>query len=228
MVPDRARRLQCVHSIRLVSSVAIMQCFRRCALMLLAIVAIAAIGAIVLGRGALAWLSAADAPEPAEAIIVLGGDASRALTAADLYQAGFARQIFLTNERRERRDAALDAAHVPFPRTEETSRVALKLRGVPGDAVRTIDRDVVSTAAEAALYAEIFRERAPRLLVVTSAYHVRRARMIFRAALPHADIRVIANRYETFPREWWRDQEAARFVLLEVAKIVFYELGGRF
>lgn len=205
-----------------------MQCFRRCALVLLAIVVAVTIPALLLGRHALAWLSADDEPQPAEAIIVLGGDASRALEAADLYRAGFAQRIYLVNERRERRYAALDAAHVPYPRIEETGRIALKLRGVPSDAVRSVGRDVASTADEAAVYAEIFREGAPRLLLVTSAYHVRRTRMIFRDALPRADIRVIANRYESFPQAWWRDQEASRFVLLELAKIVFYRFGGRF
>jgi len=205
-----------------------MQCFRRCALVLLAIAVVVTVPAVLLGRHAMTWLSADDAPQPAEAIIVLGGDASRALEAADLYRAGYAQRIYLVNVRRERRYAALDEAHVPYPRIEETSRIALKVRGVPSDAVRTVGRDVTSTAEEAAIYAEIFREGAPRLLLVTSAYHVRRARIVFRDALPRADIRVIANPYESFPQPWWRDQEAARFVILELAKIVFYRFGGRF
>jgi hypothetical protein len=39
---------------------------------------------------------------------------------------------------------------------------------------------------------------------------------------------VVATPYEPFPREWWKDQDAARHVVLELSKIAFYLLGGQF
>jgi hypothetical protein len=41
-------------------------------------------------------------------------------------------------------------------------------------------------------------------------------------------VHVVASAYEAFPARWWTEQEAARNVLLESAKIVYYKLGGRF
>lgn len=43
-----------------------------------------------------------------------------------------------------------------------------------------------------------------------------------------ADIRVIATPYEAFPGQWWKNQDAARNVVLELTKIIFYRVGGRF
>lgn len=75
--------------------------------------------------------------------------------------------------------------------------------------------------------AELGRDKPLKLLVVTSPYHVRRAAMIFRQAYGGAHV-VVGTPYEPFPREWWRSQDAARNVLLELAKITFYLVGGRF
>jgi uncharacterized SAM-binding protein YcdF (DUF218 family) len=88
--------------------------------------------------------------------------------------------------------------------------------------------NLISTAAEAQAARALFAGRAPRLLVVSSPYHLRRVRMIFSDALPAASIRVIATSYDPFPESWWNNQSAARNVLLELAKIAYYKLGGRF
>ena len=84
------------------------------------------------------------------------------------------------------------------------------------------------SAAEAQAARALFAGRAPRLLVVISPYHLRRARMIFSDALPAASIRMIATSYDPLPSSWWKNQSAARNVLLELAKIAYYKLGGRF
>lgn len=43
-----------------------------------------------------------------------------------------------------------------------------------------------------------------------------------------AALAVCATLYEPFPDEWWRSQDAAREVLLEWAKLLFFLAGGRF
>jgi len=65
-----------------------MQCFRRCLLAILAFLAIgvAAVAGTIFVPAP--WLSSADEPAPSSAIVVLGGDPSRALGAADLYRRG--------------------------------------------------------------------------------------------------------------------------------------------
>ena len=205
-----------------------MHCAKKCGLFLL-IVSIAAVIGTALGLSyAGEWLSAADQPQKADAIVVLGGSYARPFQAADLYRQGLARKIYVSAPVREHQYRLLDEAGIPFPREEEVVRKVLLTKGVPASAIEYLGKDLISTADEAQAARELFPKRAPRLLVVSSPYHLRRARMIFSDALPSADIRMIATGYDPFPQTWWKDQSAARNVLIELAKISFYRLGGRY
>jgi uncharacterized SAM-binding protein YcdF (DUF218 family) len=72
-----------------------------------------------------------------------------------------------------------------------------------------------------------FDYRGKKILIVTSRYHARRARLIFRRLLPGADIRVVGPQDRDY-RHWWRDRELADQGVLEVAKLVYFLVGGRF
>ena len=205
-----------------------MHCAKKCGLFLLIVFFAAAIGAALGLSYAGEWLSAADRAQKADAILVLGGDFSRPFQAADLYREGLARKIYVSVPVRKDDYRLLDEAGIAFPRDEEVMRQVLLKKGVPASAIEYLGKDLISTAAEAQAARALFTQRAPSLLVVTSPFHLRRARMIFTDALPGADIRVIATSYDPFPSSWWKNQSAAGSVLLELAKIVFYQLGGRF
>jgi uncharacterized SAM-binding protein YcdF (DUF218 family) len=205
-----------------------MHCAKKCGLFLLIVFLAAAIGAALGLNYAAAWLSAGDRPQKADAILVLGGSFTRPFQAADLYRQGLARKIYVSVPLREDQLRLLDEAGIAYPREEEVVRQVLLKKGVPASAIEYFGKASVSTAAEAQAARALFARGAPRLLVVTSPYHLRRTRMTFADALPAADIRVIATSYDPFPQAWWKDQNAARNVLLELAKITFYQLGGRF
>ena len=205
-----------------------MHCVRKCALFFLVLLfATASVAAAGLFYAA-DWLRVADKPQKADAILVLGGSFTRPFQAADLYRQGLARKIYLSVPAREEQHRLLDEAGVAYPRDEEIMRQVLLKKGVPASAIEYFGKDSVSTAEEARAAGALFARRASRLLVVSSPYHLRRARMIFADALPGADIRMIATGYDPFPTAWWKDQSAARSVLLELAKITFYQLGGRY
>lgn len=206
----------------------IMHCAKKCGLFLLAAFLTAAAGSTVGLFYAADWLSVRDQPQKADAILVLGGGYARAFQAADLYRRGLARRVYVSVPIREDQYLLLDEAGIPYPREEETVRAVLLKKGVPASAIEYLGKDLISTADEAQAARDLFGKGAPRLLVVTSPYHLRRARMIFTDALPAADIRLIATSYDRFPSYWWKDQTAARNVMQELAKIVFYQLGGRF
>jgi uncharacterized SAM-binding protein YcdF (DUF218 family) len=206
----------------------IMHCAKKCGLFLLIVFFAAAIGAAVSLSYAGEWLSVGDRPQKADAILVLGGSFTRPFQAAELYRQGFARQIYVSVPAREDQYRLLDEAGVAFPREEDVVRQVLQKKGVPASAIEYLGKDLISTAAEAQAARALFGKGAPRLLLVTSPYHLRRARMTFSDALPAADIRVIATSYDPSPLAWWKDQSAARNVLLELAKITFYKLGGRY
>ena len=205
-----------------------MGCLKRCGLAIVALVAAkVAILAFILWHAS-AWLGADDIPVKADAILVLGAEPTRATTGAELYQHGFASVVYLSVPRRESRWVALAQDGIRWPWFEETARVLLRNRGVPDAAIHLLGRDLPSTAAEAAEAARTFGARAGTLLVVTSRYHVYRARLIFAEALPATRVLVVASSAEPLPERWWTDQEAARNVTLELAKLVFYRLGMRF
>jgi uncharacterized SAM-binding protein YcdF (DUF218 family) len=190
---------------------------------------IAAAGGAAVGLSyAAEWLSVPDQAQKADAILVLGGSYSRPFEAADLYRQGYAGKIYISVPAREDQLVLLDQAGIAYPREQEVMRQVLLKKGVPASAIEYFGKASISTAAEAQAARALFAGGAPKLLVVTSPYHLRRTRMIFSDALPAADIRVIATNYDPLPPAWWKDQSSARNVLLELAKVTFYRLGGRF
>jgi uncharacterized SAM-binding protein YcdF (DUF218 family) len=205
-----------------------MHCAKKCGLFLL-IVSLVGIAGAGIGLGyAGEWLSTGDQPQKADAILVLGGSYTRPFQAADLYRQGFASNVYVSVPAREDQHRLLDEAGIAFPREELVVREVLLKNGVRAEDIEYFGKDSISTAAEARAARAMFGKGAPRLLVVTSPYHLRRAKITFSDALPAADIRVIATSYDPLPLAWWKDQNAARNVLLELAKITFYKIGGRF
>jgi len=205
-----------------------MHCAKKCGLFLLVVFFSAAVGAAVGLNYVAAWLSVADQAQKADAILVLAGGYSRPFQAADLYRQSYAGKIYVSVPAREDQFRLLDEAGIAFPREEEVVRQVLLKKGVPAGAIEYFGKASLSTAAEAQAARALFATGAPKLLIVTSPYHLRRTRMTFADALPAADIRVIATSYDPFPTSWWKNQGAARNVLLELAKIAYYQLGGRF
>lgn len=205
-----------------------MQCFKRCVATLLALGVLAAVGVAVAAYNVAGWLRADDAPERADAIVVLADEPTRALAGADLYHARHAPRVLLSRPYRAQRRVLAEREGVPYPWFEEAARKLLVRKGVPESAIETFGRDMRSTAAEALALRERYATGTPTLLVVTSPYHVRRARLILARALPNARVLVVASRYEHFPDRWWTDREAAPQVVLECAKLVYFMLGGRF
>jgi len=185
--------------------------------------------AVVLGANHVAgWLSTAGSPAKADAIIVLAGEPARAFYGADLYLQGFAGKVYISRPVRLLGQRKLDELGVHFPRAEEIYRQVLIKKGVPEKDIGFFGEASVSTLGEALAVRSLTQGRNWRLLIVTSPYHARRTNMIFRDKLPDAKITVVAAPYEPFPPDWWKNQDAASNVLLEVAKILFYCLGGGF
>lgn len=206
-----------------------MKCLRRCLLGgAAALIATLALLATMLAFAS-SWLLQADEPKFAEAIVILAGDVRRTRHAADLFRQGFAPLVLISRPVRTAREQLLDGLDIPFPRAEELDFEVLSKIGVPTANIAFYGDGSVSTFDEAlALQKSLFAGKSSRLLVVTSPYHVRRARIILADALPGVDLRVIATPYEQFPARWWTSQDAARDLLLEMTKLGFYLTGGRF
>ena len=174
------------------------------------------------------WLPDSDVAISADAIIVLAGDSRRTLYAADLYTQGLAPQVLVSRPIRGVRERILKDMGIALPDAEEYERMILLKKAVPAAAIEIFGKGSISTFEEGYVLGQLYAGQTPSLLVVTSPYHVRRVKMILGDALPGAKIHVVATPYEQFPGNWWASQDAARDLLLELTKIVFYVVGGRY
>jgi uncharacterized SAM-binding protein YcdF (DUF218 family) len=189
--------------------------------------------AALLLAGLAAWLPGwfidfSDVPRKADMIVVLAGAYSRPFYAADLYREGLAPEIWLSRPYRPPSELKAVSLGVPIPAEEENNRAILLRLGVSADKIHLYGASTMSTANEAVAFRRAADPRGKTVLVVTSRWHARRAKWVFRHDLPGARVLVCATPYEEFSRRWWSSQDLARGAIMESAKMLYYLLGGRF
>lgn len=143
-------------------------------------------------------------PERADVIVVLGGGgAERPLRAAELYRAGLAPRVLISGSGEG-----------------EPIRRRLIRAGVPTSAI-SVENGSTSTYENAAFSGPVLRElNARKILLVTSWFHTRRARAVFRNVA--GDMEVVAvPAYPASVARGWRDSAP---VVKEYVKIVGYWL----
>ncbi len=203
---------------------------RRFALFLQAVGALTLFGLVAGGGLVLTagwWLRMDDAPRKADAIVILAGDLHRAIYAADLYNQGLAPVIMLGRPYVDEPDP-LCGLGFPCPSQVESMERVLRAKGVPEGVLKLYGHDHMSTVEEAE---SLERELGPKprtLLIVTSPYHCRRAKMILSGILRSHELIMTPTPYERFDAIWWNHQGSAGAVVSEVAKFVFHFLGVPF
>jgi uncharacterized SAM-binding protein YcdF (DUF218 family) len=175
------------------------------------------------------FLVVADARDPADAIVVLGGgDPARPFEAVQLYKAGLAPWVVVTTERPPRIFEQLQKDGIVLNQTFENYVKVIAGYGVPEDHVLRIETPVTSTIDEMQSIGEFARKRGwKRLLIVTSNFHTRRARMTARHILePEIHVGVVpSSAQDSFdPSTWWETQSDARTFAIEAEKLVTYTL----
>jgi uncharacterized SAM-binding protein YcdF (DUF218 family) len=171
-----------------------------------------------------------DPLQHADAIAVLAGTfTDRALEAADLYHRGLAPRIVLSQGVPEQSVPELARRGITLPPTAEVTRGVLQKLGIPRDAIIVPDRLHDNTAEEGQTLRQLAMANGwHRLIIVTSRYHLRRARFAVRRELRGTGIEVMmhGSRYDdTNPDRWWTSRADWRWVLTEGPKLVAYELG---
>jgi uncharacterized SAM-binding protein YcdF (DUF218 family) len=164
-----------------------------------------------------------DADSKADALIVLGDDnfyADRATRAAELFREGKA-PIVVASGRRLR----------PLAGIAELMEHDLVERGVPKDKIVRLAHDANSTREEAEALTKLAAQRKwHSVIVVTSNYHTRRARYIFRKVFPQGiEVHVASARNGDFdPQRWWEKREAIKELTREFEGMVvaIWELHG--
>lgn len=156
-----------------------------------------------------------DTLDKADALIVLTGDnfyADRATRAAELFREGKAPLVVASGKRLR-----------PNAGTAELTEHDLVERGVPKDKILRFPHDADSTREEAEALARLAETKKwRRVIVVTSNYHTRRARYIFRRVFPQGiEIRVASARDGDFDAErWWEKRISTKELMREFAGMV--------
>ena len=183
----------------------------------------------------LAWGAAEllilDAPlEHADAIAVLSGSAvikERVQLAARLYNEGRAPRIILTNDNQK---GSWSSAEQRNPFFYETAADLLVSAGVPRASIEILLEPVSGTYDEARLLRRYGEERRLKsILVVTSAYHSRRALWTMRQTFANNGITVgltvvPPGDQSPSPLSWWLHLRGWQMVAGEYPKIVYYRL----
>jgi uncharacterized SAM-binding protein YcdF (DUF218 family) len=151
----------------------------------------------------------------ADALVVLSDDnfyADRATRAAELLREGKA-PLIVASGRRLRPNASI----------AELMEHDLIERGVPKDKIVRLPQDADSTKEEAETVLKFAKERRWRsVIVVTSNYHTRRARYIFRRVFPQGiAISIASARDGDFdPQHWWEKRKSTKRLTREFAGMI--------
>ena len=195
------------------------------ALGLLAIVVIA--GLITLRRLG-TWLVVNEPLARSDIIFVVDGQTpQRELEGAALFLEGWAPRVALTLPRDPTPADVRRLAGEPAP--QERAWQVLRRRGVPETAIVRLERVVENTDQELRVDFDYARAHGfRRVIIVSSPYHTRRVRMIWRSRFgDEIPVSVRVTRYEPLdPSRWWRSRRSIEASSHEVFGIANFLLGS--
>ena len=159
---------------------------------------------------ATAWLDDGDAPVVSDLLVILGGGSGeRILTGLELYRAALAPMILIT-----------DGAGFP----DEEMR-HLEEQGVPARSLVPPLRPASSTYEDALTIRQVvLRKNLKSILVVTSPYHCRRARLILKRVVGSLGVRVTVTPSVSLYMDmehWWRSHQGWITVSGEFPKLLW-------
>lgn len=170
--------------------------------------------------------------EKADAILVLGGSATykeRTQKAAELYKSGIATKIFLTDDGTR---GSWNVKEQRNPKFVEMAQKRLTENGVPPENIEILEPEVSGTIDEAKILANKAREgNLKNVLIVTSAYHTRRALWTFEREFVKekltANFGILSPQtgiQTPLPQTWWLSPKGWQFVAGEYLKSFYYSV----
>ena len=189
----------------------------------------------VLAWPVLSWVAAraliVSAPlNSADAIVVLSGSSTyveRTRKAAELYRQGRAPLVLLTDDHMR---GGWSTVLQRNPYFVERATDELIEQGVPAEKIRVVPGLAASTHAEAVLLKDYTTAQGLRsILVVTSAYHSRRALRRMRGSFDGTGMTIglepVPPGWQTpAPAFWWLQHGGWRSVGIEYVKLIYYWL----
>lgn len=164
----------------------------------------------------------------ADVIAVFAGSHTyieRTRKAAALYREGRAPRIILTNDNLR---SGWSGSEQRNPLFVERAAEELRRDGVPADKIEIIQQPVTSTFDEATVLREYSAAHKLRsLLVVTSAYHSRRALWSLRRVFRESDVTIGLDPADPgqqmpSPATWWFSRFGWKMVAGEYVKLIYY------
>lgn len=166
----------------------------------------------------------------ADAILILSGSSvyiERTEKAAELYRQGIAPRVFLTDDGERAGWSRVKKENLQFV---ELARNSLIERGVPPEAIEILSERVDGTKSEAeALQKKVIESNLKSLLLVTSAYHTRRALQTFEKTFADENLNIEigiefapTGKQTPLPSHWWLSVKGWRFVAGEYVKSLYY------
>ena len=173
------------------------------------------------------YLIVKDELHPADIIFVLNGDNdTRPFYATDLYQQGLAPLVVIA-----RSENGNTVSLGLVPNVTDIAIGVMEKKGIPAGKIvqlTSIEGGVTSTFDEAiSLRQYIETHPVSRVILVTSAFHTRRARWVFERELKghSVTIEMAAVPYQTFDAtNWWKNEDGLITLNNEYIKLVFYLL----
>jgi uncharacterized SAM-binding protein YcdF (DUF218 family) len=168
--------------------------------------------------------------ERADAIVVLSGSRNlteRAAKAAELFKTGKSSRIVITNDNLR---GGWNPAEQRNPFFFESAKAELRGHGVPDANIIVIPQPVQSTRDEALRVRGFAEEhQLGSVLIVTSAYHSRRALLTFRQEFAGTGVTIgimpATTGWQTpAPRTWWLHRSGWEMVAGEYVKLAYYRL----
>jgi uncharacterized SAM-binding protein YcdF (DUF218 family) len=179
-------------------------------------------------RGVASFLIVEDPLEPAAAIVVFGGQLPfREMEAARLYRAGWAPQVVIVRGLRREEAKALRNLRIEVKEGWELSREVLIRQGVPPSAIVVPEAEAAGTLEESRVAVRALKPENLPVILVTSKYHTRRARLTWNYVTQGRSKAVVraAGRDPFDPAWWWHEPRFALAVVREYLGLVNYYAG---
>lgn len=160
------------------------------------------------------FLIVSDPLGPADVIVVLSGSrrGERVRQAAELYHRGLAPLVLLSGGE--------ETEGISIPELQRRQALA---QGIPASAL-LFEKASTSTGEQSRNLRQILERRdVRRAVIVTSSFHTRRTRLLFRKAFAGSpvEVRVYPVQQDYFnPEEWWTRDDDTESLVLEYIKLI--------
>ena len=168
--------------------------------------------------------------DKADVILVLGGSSTyieRTQKAAELFKKGAAPKIYLTDDGEQAGWSKIEKRNPPY---FELARNSLIAQGVPPENIEILEPQVTGTIYEARILSEKAKSaNLKSVLIVTSAYHTRRAFSTFQRIFTEnnqlTELGIVSpptGEQTPPPFSWWLSANGWNFVAGEYVKSFVY------